>query len=124
MSDDMEGRLNARIGPSRTVTVSPGLYEDIRDAAQALTEARAEIDDVRRTSKHLLIAANIYQARAEKAESELSTLRARVLEVVGPFASVDFADCRDCTDNNGRPYQSQWLNDALRAARQLMEEVK
>ena len=52
------------------------------------------------------------------------SLRARVREVVGPLASADFADCRDCTDNNGRPYQSQWLADALRAARQLNEDLK
>lgn len=30
----------------------------------------------------------------------------------------------DCIDNHGKHYQSQWLADALRAARQLMEEVK
>lgn len=42
MSDDLVKRLKARIGASRTVTVSPGLYEDIRDAKARIEALEAE----------------------------------------------------------------------------------
>lgn len=58
-------------------------------------------------------------ARALAAESELSTLRARVREVVGPFAqgSIDISGAAIII---GYPQ----AESALRAARQLMEDLK
>ena len=69
--------------------------------------------------------------RATAAESELSTLRARVREVVGPFAKyVEVTDSDwahdsseiGCTIVNGLRHSIKLGH--LRAARQLMEEVK
>lgn len=63
----------------------------------------------------------------DAAESELSALRARVREVVGPFAEaaadLDDAD-KDVTDIWEAPCAMQINVGHLRAARQLMEEVK
>ncbi|MGB3042519.1 MAG: hypothetical protein WBB98_04975 [Xanthobacteraceae bacterium] len=118
MSDDLVSRLRDAHANSTQRIFGSNIFEE---AAQAITEARAEIEEVRRTAKHLLIAANIYQDRALAAESELSTLRARVREVVGPFArDFDLNNCSDRDDDDAMEVSIRHL----RAARQLMEEVK
>lgn len=65
-------------------------------------------------------------ARAISAESELSTLRARVREVVGPFARLDTSHTDDI-DDSALVFENEGGNIVLghlRAACQLMEEVK
>lgn len=56
---------------------------------QALTEARAEIERLRESAKGQLVIVQQAIAERKQAESELSTLRARVGEVVGPFSKID-----------------------------------
>jgi len=66
------------------------------------------------------------EARADAAESELSTLRARVREVVGPFAKADRAigsERGPFRFETGTGYRLIERED-LSAASQLMEEVK
>lgn len=108
MSDDLVSRLLEHHEAMR----GPDYYQ----AATALTEARAEIE---RWAAHALKEEDcreMWRTRALAAESELSTLRARVREVVGLFAAVvlPWGDI------------GSGMIDAksVRAARQLMEEVK
>ena len=61
------------------------------EAAQALSEARAEIEEWRQAASVEAGLRREFFTRAEKAESELSTLRSCVREVVGPFARADRA---------------------------------
>lgn len=129
MSDDLVSRLREPLSqlPGDDDTLMERVVSDRDEAATALEEARAEIERLRANVTRLT--ANpadhrYWEGRWRDADRELSTLRARVREVVGPFASTDLLECKDCVDNDGKHYQSQWLADALRAARQLMEEVK
>jgi hypothetical protein len=71
--------------------------------------------------------------RATAAKSELSTLRARVREVVGPFAEVAGSEAfqfqtrewRDLVIAKPSGTRLAFIQtDSFRAARQLMEEVK
>ena len=67
------------------------------------------------------------QARAAAAESELSTLRARVREVVGPFAEAAADICEQSNDDAHiweAPCAMNITRGHLRAARQLMEDLK
>lgn len=100
----------------------------MRDAATALTEARAEIERLTEQAlvkDHAIIEAaklaKRLMTRALAAESELSTLRARVREVVGPFAK-DF-DLNDCADRDDIDAMEVSIGH-LRAARQLNEDLK
>lgn len=117
MSDELVSRLLEHHEAMR----GPDYYQ----AAQALTEARAEIEEWRQAASVEAGLRREFFTRAEKAESELSTLRARVREVVGPIA--DQADKYD--PDEGDSHEHAWgrldltIGD-LRAARQLMEEVK
>lgn len=97
----------------------------MREAATTLTEARAEIEALKGMLFDMEQLKNTYRNDCLLAESELSTLRARVREVVGPIA--DQADKYD--PDEGDSHEHAWgrldltIGD-LRAARQLMEEVK
>jgi hypothetical protein len=90
MSDlTIERRLQWRIQSRRTVTVGPGLYEDIRDAATALTAKDKEIEALRGERDHYLSSwkeartywnietthAELAEARAETAERERDEAR-------------------------------------------------
>jgi len=144
MSDDLVRDIEAR---DFDEDMAKNLAEIVRisvqagkdEAATALTEARAEIerlrgeiadtkDDFLRRHKD---AVDRFE-RIGQLESELSTLRARVREVVGPFAEQ-----ADGTRLCGAEFGDDWkpflhrsytevdiTNGHLRAARQLMEEVK
>ena len=106
----------------------------MRDAATALTEARAEIERLRANVTRLT--ANpadhrYWEGRWRDADRELSTLRARVREVVGPFAKAGelFAprlpdEYDQCIYSPAAGDEYSLCGDHLRAARQLMEEVK
>jgi hypothetical protein len=137
----------------------------MREAATALTEARAEIERLQRAlffwmpcvDERLDPATRELAAddagllagysdtsdkpcwgdgmidRAIAAESELSTLRARVREVVGPFAEVAGSEAfqsqtrewRDLVIAKPSGTRLAFIQtDSFRAARQLMEEVK
>lgn len=136
----------------------------MREAATALTEARAEIErlksgingivncqgpmtraQVREACAEILDNKTVgldnqspfaeamlgRKARALAAESELSTLRARVREVVGPFAKAGelfghrlSEEYDQCIYRPAAGDEYSLCGDHLRAARQLMEEVK
>lgn len=102
-----------------------------QSAAQALTEARAEIERLRGEISTQEYARTDWKARALAAESELSTLRARVREVVRPFAkagelfSPRLPDEYDqCIYSPAAGDEYSLCGDHLRAARQLMEDLK
>ena len=109
MIDDLVKRLYQHHEAMR----GPDYYQ----AATALSKAIAEIE-------RLNSQVDEREGRL-KAESELSTLRSRVREVVGPIA--DQADKYD--PDEGDSHEHAWgrldltIGD-LRAARQLMKEVK
>lgn len=63
----------------------------MREAATALTEARAEIEWLRGDLVNERRVVTTQSKARVAAESELSTLRARVREVVWPFARADRA---------------------------------
>jgi len=104
----------------------------MRDAANALTEARAEIERLRaamveshKAQSNTFEACRDLELRAIAAESELSTLRARVREVVG--LGLDVISEERGWGTYPRMEGSEIYTDAdvfSRAARQLMEEVK
>ena len=91
----------------------------MREAATALSEARAEIEEWRQAASVEAGLRREFFTRAEKAESELSTLRARVREVVGPLARLTVPEK---PQGNAGAY-SIFHND-IRAARQLNEDLK
>jgi hypothetical protein len=121
-------------------------------AAQALTEARAEIERLRAKPPPLnaqslpgvdalvkTLEAQVDEALRSclaeregrlKAESELSTLRARVREVVGPFSKIDPFEV--AFSKHGKIFRldynasllDQLTFEHLRAARQLNEDLK
>lgn len=104
----------------------------MREAATALEEARAEIERLREQVFELehgvedqMEEAAYHAKQRAAAESELSTLRARVREVVGPFAE----QASKYDPDEGDSHEHAWYRldltiGHLRAARQLMEEVK
>ena len=117
MSDDLVNKL-LNLGPDDS-----GFREVGVAAAQALTEARAEIErlqervfELKHGVKDQMEEAAYHKQKRDTAESELSTLRARVREVVGPFAEVvlPWGDI------------GSGMIDAksVRAARQLNEDLK
>lgn len=138
MSDDLVRDIEAR---DFDEDMAKNLAEIVRisvqagkdESAQALTEARAEIERLTEQAlvkDHAIIEAaklaKKLMTRAVAAESELSTLRARVREVVGPFARADVAigsERGPFRFETGTGYRLIERED-LRAARQLMEEVK
>lgn len=135
MSDDLVSRLREPLSqlPGDDDALMERVVSDRDEAATALEEARAEIE-----------AANYAHARmrdrAHAAESELSTLRARVREVVRPFAKIrqalelisankpgdELLDDRAIFQTWGlkdTPTSKQITLGHLRAARQLMEDL-
>lgn len=72
----------------------------------------------RATAKRFADARRAALSRADQAERAL----AEAIEVMRPFASDDVSDCKDCVDNDGKSYQSQWLADSLTAARAFIKE--
>lgn len=83
----------------------------MREAATALTEARAEIE-------RLTDLANKRWRETKTTQSELSILRARVREVVGGMLA------HSCVADAGQDCKCEEDEAAERGARQLMEEVK
>lgn len=131
MSDDLVNEL-LNLGPDDS-----GFREVGVAAATALTEARAEIErlteQARRDREYSASQARQHAKLVNlvlAAESELSTLRARVREVVGPFGKID--PFETAFSKQGKIFRLDYnasLLDQLtfehfRAARQLMEEVK
>ena len=123
MSDELVSRLLEHHEAMR----GPDYYQ----AAQALSEARAEIEEWRQAASVEAGLRREFFTRAEKAESELSTLRARVREVVGPFAKAGelfghrlSEEYDQCIYRPAAGDEYSLCGDHLRAARQLMEEVK
>lgn len=133
MSDDLIERLRA----ARYVAFDDcGDYDLAQEAATALEAKDTEIERWAAQALKEEDCREMWRARAIAAESELSTLRARFREVVGPFAELE------ATGWTGS-YLSQPGHDGddvsvlyhaesnitvtrghFRAARQLMEEVK
>lgn len=127
MNDDLVSRLRDAHANSTQRIVGSNIFDE---AATALTEARAEIE--RLTERHDFLAAGFgvpdggryladWQTRISKfkaTESELSTLRARVREVVGGMLA------HSCVADAGQDCKDEEDEAAERAARQLMEEVK
>jgi hypothetical protein len=158
MSDDLIERLSVDFRMMRTYDDPTGPFVRYQDHAQALTEARAEIErlragingivncqgpmtraQVREACAEILGNKTVgldnqspfaeamfgYKTRALAAESELSTLRARVREVVG--LGLDVISEERGWGTYPRMEGSEIYTDAdvfSRAARQLMEEVK
>lgn len=97
----------------------------MRESATALEEARAEIERLRGDLVNERRVVTIQSKARVAAESELSTLRARVREVVGPFAEQASKYDPDEGDSHEHAWDRLDLTIGhLRAARQLMEEVK
>ena len=147
MSDDLVSRLRSRYVEQTTSLGDFGTHTigtpDVlcQEAAQALTEARAEIERLRRDksagfafwrsiAKRFCNARKAALDRAAAAESELSTLRARVREVVGPFGKID--PFETAFSKHGKIFRLDYNASVLdqltfehfRAARQLMEDLK
>lgn len=176
MSDDLVSRLERADGIGACLSGDARFVKSLcQEAAQALTEARAEIERrdafikelsdalrsirplggselfvkrfgnyyadpvyckaaIEQDTEHKHNAMKAYvkeRRRADAAESELATLRARVREVVGPFAKAGelfgprLSDEYDqCIYSPAAGDEYSLCGDHLRAARQLMEEVK
>ena len=90
MSDDLVSRLKS-CAKDCTMLGDEVDAAFFNEAAQALSEARAEIEEWRQAASVEAGLRREFFTRAEKAESELSTLRSCVREVVGPFARADRA---------------------------------
>ena len=133
MSDDLVSEIYRPDG------ILPVTKETVSDLVKALTEARAESGRLRRDksagfafwrsiAKRFCNARKAALDRAAAAESELSTLRARVREVVGPFSRLCEMHVDDDTkDSSGIIFPaSRAVVQAghLRAARQLNEDLK
>ena len=125
MSDELVSRLLEHHEAMR----GPDYYQ----AAQALSEARAEIEEWRQAASVEAGLRREFFTRAEKAESELSTLRARVREVVGPFAKIAGSEAfqfqtrewRDLVIAKPTGARLAFVQaDSFRAARQLNEDLK
>jgi len=134
MSDDLVSRLRDAQRQEKSISTYARLC---RESSTALTEARAEIERLRAKPPLLdaqslpgvdalvkTLEAQLDEALRSclaeregrlKAESELSTLRARVREVVGPFVATTISQTGDIIG---------LMREDFRAARQLMEEVK
>ena len=119
MSDDLVSRLKSCAKDCTMLgdEVGAAFFNEV---ATALTEARAEIET--KTQAIADMARQIYEMR-----SKHDTLRARVREVVGPFADAasDLDDTdKDSTDIWEAPCAMQVNVGHLRAARQLNEDLK
>lgn len=124
MSDDLVSRLREPLSqlPGDDDALMERVVSDRDEAATALEEARAEIE--RQAEQALIKDHAIIEAaklakrlmtRAVAAESELSTIRARVREVVGRIVAIE-------NKEYGGDYDE--IEEAREIARQLMEEVK
>lgn len=147
MSDDLVNRWSCdqdNRGASNCRNPYGCHCREITANATALEEARAVIERLRANVTRLT--ANpadhrYWEGRWRDADRELSTLRARVREVVGPFAEIrqalelisankpgdELLDERAIFQTWGlkdTPTSKQITLGHLRAARQLMEEVK
>ncbi|MGX9443895.1 hypothetical protein ACWX0K_15135 [Nitrobacteraceae bacterium UC4446_H13] len=101
----------------------------LEQAATALTEARAEFERLNAQVDEALRSCLAEREGRLKAESELSALRARVREVVGPFLNI-----RDQFPESSKlilkkfdgftPISITVTKDQFRAARQLDEDLK
>ena len=148
MSDDLVSRLRDAQRQEKSISTYARLC---RESSTALTEARAEIERLRAKPPLLdaqslpgvdalvkTLEAQLDEALRSclaeregrlKAESELSTLRARVREVVGPFGNLA-QRYNDTVSDGWIPWiefitNHEWPSELdCRAARQLMEEVK
>ena len=89
----------------------------VTDVEDALTRI-AEIEEWRQAASVEAGLRREFFTRAEKAESELSTLRARVREVVGGMLA------HSCVADAGPDCKDEEDEAVERAARQLMEELK
>lgn len=127
MSDDLVREIYRPDG------ILPVTNETVSILAIALTEARAEIERLNAQVDEALRSCLAEREGRLKAEAAISTLRARVLEVVGPLVDACEADCvgEVCKDED--PNESVALGEngpsaltfgMIYAARQLMEEVK
>jgi len=79
----LSDRLRERLGPSRTVTVSPGLYEDVSEAATALDALQARVKELEAKAAALFwsipddIAAQIKCGDLQKRAAELFAAESR-----------------------------------------------
>ena len=96
----------------------------VDELAQALTEARAEIERLNAQVDEALRSCLAEREGRLKAEAAIATLRARVREVVGPFVShyAPWMDEHDPETQSSTFPRHTFAQ--LNAARQLMEEVK
>lgn len=120
MSDDLVSRLREPLSqlPGDDDALMERVVSDRDEAATALTEARAEIEEWRQAASVEAGLRREFFTRAEKAESELSTLRARVREVVGGMLA------HSCVADAGPDCKDEEDEAVERAARQLMEDLK
>lgn len=123
MSNDLVNEL-LNLGPDDS-----GFREVGVAAATALTEARAEIERMNAQVDEALRSCLAEREGRLKAETAISTLRARVREVVEPFA--DLAQRYDDTVSDGWVSWAEFVADHAwptetncRAARQLNEDLK
>ena len=117
MSDDLVSRLKS-CAKDCTMLGDEVDAAFFNEAAIALTEARAEIEEWRQAASVEAGLRREFFTRAEKAESELSTLRARVREVVGGMLE------HSCVADAGPDCKDEEDEAVERAARQLMEDLK
>lgn len=125
MSGDLVERLQA---------LARAKHDDLSVANEAADLIEAQAGEIERLRGDLANERCVVTAQSEArvaAESELSTLRARVREVVRPFAkagelfSPRLPDEYDqCIYSPAAGDEYSLCGDHLRAARQLMEEVK
>ncbi|MCO5129784.1 MAG: hypothetical protein M9932_04375 [Xanthobacteraceae bacterium] len=126
MTDDLVSRLR-NLAPES---------DDMPATRSVMLDAAAEIEMWAAQALKEEDCREMWRARADAAESELSALRARVREVVGPFAMLEatgwtgsyFSEPGHDGDNVSILYHAESHTTVtrghFRAARQLMEEVK
>lgn len=133
--DDLVSRLRIKADMISLVRRNATMRDSkiMREAASALEAMNAEIARLRGDLVNERRVVTTQSEARVAAESELSTLRARVREVVGPFAEVAGSEAfqfqtrewRDLVIAKPSGTRLAFIQtDSFRAARQLMEEVK